>query len=87
METQSSSAPEPDLSHHKQREYCTSRLRYRDGRMLTAVKVLFRALLSFSTAEFSFVCLGLFNCERKQALTGVWRAAHQPQARSQAIIR
>ncbi|XP_031630076.1 RNA-binding protein 48 isoform X2 [Contarinia nasturtii] len=28
-----------DLSHHKKREYCTNRLRYRDGRKLTAVKV------------------------------------------------
>lgn len=28
-----------DLSHHKRLEYCTSRLSYRDGRKLTAVKV------------------------------------------------
>ncbi|XP_055319308.1 RNA-binding protein 48 [Sitodiplosis mosellana] len=28
-----------DLSHHKQLEYCTNRLKYRDGRKLTAVKV------------------------------------------------
>lgn len=27
-----------DLSHHKKQEYCTSRLKYRDGKKLTAVK-------------------------------------------------
>lgn len=32
-------AQQKDLSHHKRLEYCTSRLKYRDGRKLTAIKV------------------------------------------------
>lgn len=32
--------PKKDLSHHKQFEYCTKRPKYRDGRRLTAVKVI-----------------------------------------------
>lgn len=32
-------APDQDLSHHNRYQYCTKRLKYRDGRKLTAVKV------------------------------------------------
>lgn len=35
-----SEQPKPDLSHHKQLEYCTNRLKYRDGHRQTAVKVI-----------------------------------------------
>lgn len=30
-----------DLTHHKRHEYCTNRLNYRNGRKLTAIKVVF----------------------------------------------
>lgn len=80
-----------DLSHHKRYEYCTSRLRYRDGRRLTAVKVRKSAIvyaikINTSHLNCSTQPTGIHNREWIKAFAGVWRTTDQLTPRGQTSV-
>lgn len=90
--TTKSIALDQDLSHHNRYQYCTKRLKYRDGRRLTAVKVKIGFQISKHARMPLFLnwygrFAGLYIGRWVQASIDIRCAENKFEKRSEAAIR